>query len=359
MSAKSLTKHLSTKPSKLITVIIVVLAVGGFGYLALRLSGAATPAASFEAESGTISGTATKPSDATASGGASVKFQAGTPPTGQTVTIAAAGDIGVSPGTNDTKTANLIKADTSISAVLVAGDLAYPNGTAAEFEYYDETWGQFKNKSYPAIGNHELFSTKQNYIDYWQNNGKWATTSQVAPALVSAMTSSKMYYSLNIGSWHIIALDSADAPRTSSSAQVTWLKADLAANTSACTLAFFHHPWVSDAGTGAAADITPIVQALAADKADVVIAGHEHKYVKFNKMDATGKASATGIRHWVVGAGGTGAGGNSAATPHPQKALTLKENGYMKMVLSPTSYTWQYINASGAVRDTGSDTCTI
>ena len=40
--------------------------------------------------------------------------------------------------------------------VFAAGDLAYERGTAAEFrDCYGTTWGRFKNRTRPALGNHE------------------------------------------------------------------------------------------------------------------------------------------------------------------------------------------------------------
>ena len=56
----------------------------------------------------------------------------------------------------------------------------------------------------------------------------------------------KGYYSYDLGAWHIVVLNSNSACTTIScstrSAQVQWLKADLAANTKSCTLAYWHHP---------------------------------------------------------------------------------------------------------------------
>src|SRR5205814_7271307 len=40
--------------------------------------------------------------------------------------------------------------------VMAVGDLAYPDGTAANFDCYHKTWGRFKNRTRPAVGNHEF-----------------------------------------------------------------------------------------------------------------------------------------------------------------------------------------------------------
>src|SRR3989442_4741296 len=50
-----------------------------------------------------------------------------------------------------------------------------------------------------------------------------------------------LFRSYNLGAWHIIALNSATS-MAAGSAQELWLKADLAATTSQCTLAYWHLP---------------------------------------------------------------------------------------------------------------------
>ena len=65
-----------------------------------------------------------------------------------------AGDVAqcASPGAH--LTAQLIK--NLPHPVLAAGDLAYPNGTLEEFtRCYAPSWGAFKDRTYPAPGNHD------------------------------------------------------------------------------------------------------------------------------------------------------------------------------------------------------------
>lgn len=342
--------------SRNLTPILAVILIALVGAYILSRSRAATPVASFEAETATRTSPATTVNDSSASGGAGLLFSANT---GGTVTIGAAGDIGVDPGTRDTDVANKIKADASISSVLAMGDLAYPNGTEAQFQFYHETWGAFKSKTYPAVGNHELFdeSTAKPYRDYWNSVGVWASTPK-PPSVVNFGygSSSPLYYSFDLGNWHLIAVDTALAPRTSTSTQLNWLKADLAATTKPCTLAFGHHPFVSGSGAGANADIKPIFQALYDANGDIFLAGHEHAYVAFEKINPNNTADSGGVRPWVVGAGGTGAD-QTPGTANVNRRLYLGENGFLKLELKATSYTWQYINNTGVVRDSGSDTC--
>ena len=54
-------------------------------------------------------------------------------------------------------------------AVLALGDLQYTAGTLSEFQgSYDPSWGRFKNKTYPVVGNHEYLTPgASGYFDYF------------------------------------------------------------------------------------------------------------------------------------------------------------------------------------------------
>src|ERR1041385_7945425 len=71
--------------------------------------------------------------------------------------LAGAGDIADCGSPGDAATASLVK---SIGGtVFTLGDNAYTDGTAKEFKNcYGPTWGQFRSRTRPAIGNHEYQS---------------------------------------------------------------------------------------------------------------------------------------------------------------------------------------------------------
>ena len=78
--------------------------------------------------------------------------------------------------------------------VMAIGDLAYPDGSAANFACYDKTWGKERSRTRPAPGNHEFHSAGATY--YFQYFG------------AAAGEASKGYYSYELGSWHIVVLNS-------------------------------------------------------------------------------------------------------------------------------------------------------
>src|SRR5829696_4821603 len=117
------------------------------------------------------------------------------PSAGQTaaVTLVGAGDISRCDNTHDTATARLVASIPG--TVFTAGDNAYQEGTLWQFRNcYDPTWGRFKARTKPTVGNHEYrTSGASGYFNYFG---------------ASAGEPGKGYYSYNRGAWHIIALNS-------------------------------------------------------------------------------------------------------------------------------------------------------
>src|SRR5260221_9498263 len=179
--------------------------------------------------------------------------------------------------------------------VMAVGDLAYPDGTAENFSCYDKTWGRVKNRTRPAPGNHEFHTKGAAY--YFQYFG------------VVAGDATKGYYSYELGSWHVVVLNSecvdvggcdAESP------QGKWLREDLAAHPVACTLAYFHKPLFSSGGAhGDDLLMKPLWDSLYAGNADVIVSGHDHDYERFAPQTPEAKADPDrGIREFVAGTGG-------------------------------------------------------
>src|SRR6185503_665015 len=145
-----------------------------------------------------------------------------------------AGDITNCSRTEDEATAKLL--DNITGTVFTVGDNVYPDGTLTLFNNcYDPTWGRHKNRTKPVPGNHDYHvAGAAGYFDYFG---------------AAAGDRTKGYYSYNLGAWHIIALNSEIA-QSAGSAQEQWLKADLAADQSMCTLAYWHKPRFSSGQHG-------------------------------------------------------------------------------------------------------------
>jgi acid phosphatase type 7 len=221
--------------------------------------------------------------------------------------IAAAGDIACdlndsSPGDTSISKENCHMQATSdllvgrnLAAVLPLGDNQYEVGSLAKFQqFYAPTWGRLLAISHPVAGNHEYESDgASGYYSYFG---------------AAAGDKTKGYYSFDIGSWHLIALNAnctAVGGCQAGSAQEKWLKADLAAHPTMCTLAYWHQPRFSSALHGNNADTDTFWQDLYQAGAELVLNGHDHDYERFAPQTPQAIADPKrGIREFVVGTGG-------------------------------------------------------
>jgi chitodextrinase len=253
--------------------------------------------------------------------------------------IAAAGDI-CNSATSCAPTADLLDA-IKPDGVLTLGDNAYNSGTLTEYNtYYRPNWGRQDAIVYPNPGNHEYDTTDaQGYFDYFGAR---------APG---------PYYSYDLGSWHLLSLNS-ELSVSVGSAQETWLKADLAAHPAQCVLAYWHRPRFSSGSShGSSTTYATFWNDLYAAGAEIVLNGHEHNYERFAPQNPSAVADPKGIREFVVGTGGA----SHYSFDAPIANSEVRDNtsfGVLKLTLHPDSYDWQFVPVAGAsFTDSGSTSC--
>ena len=256
----------------------------------------------------------------------------GTPTPGDDPVLVGAGDIADCDSAGDEATAALL--DSIPGTVFTTGDNVYSDGTASQFaNCYDPTWGRHKARTYPSSGNHDYHTAgAAGYFDYFG---------------LKAGDPDKGYYSYDLGTWHIIVLNS-NISMAVGSPQEQWLRADLAAHPVTCTLAYWHHPRFSSGSYhGSSTRVQPLWQALYDYGADVVLAGHEHNYERFAPQDPQGIADPVeGIRQFVVGSGGSTHYdfGSPIANSEVRNADAF---GVLKLTLHFDSYSWEFVPESG------------
>jgi hypothetical protein len=229
--------------------------------------------------------------------------------------------------------------------VFALGDNAYFGGTAREYrDCYDTTWGSEKFRTRPVLGNHEYEGGNSGgpYFDYFGIN--------------NAGFPGEGYYSFPLGSnWHAIALNS-NIPASENSRQGQWLKADLAANQTKCTVAYWHHPLFTSAQNGPQVFMRDFWRILYDAGADVVLVGHDHVYERFAPQDANGRFDpARGMRQFLVGTGGAML--YNFVTVAANSESRIRSFGLLKLTLESESYQWQFIQTNGAVADSGTGQC--
>lgn len=260
--------------------------------------------------------------------------------------LVGAGDIASCDLDGDEATARLI--DGIAGTVFTAGDNAYERGTAAEFtDCYAPTWGRHKDRTRPAAGNHD-YETQgaSGYLEYF---GEAATNAE-----------GRTWYSYELGTWHIVVLDSncqAVGGCDAASEQGRWLAADLAGSKATCTLAIWHHPRFTSGEHGNDPVTASFWQALYAAGADVIVNGHDHDYERFNLQNPDGVVDPErGIREFVVGTGGAEIRRFARSAANSQLRIAFTQ-GVIKLTLHRRSYDWSWLPVSGQVTDLGSTRC--
>lgn len=249
--------------------------------------------------------------------------------------LVGAGDIADCTTTTDSATAALL--DGVPGTVFTLGDNAYDAGTSAQFrDCYGPTWGRHKARTRPAPGNHDYETAKAaGYFGYFGS---------------AAGDPAKGWYSYDVGTWHIVVLNSncSDIGGCSAtSPQGTWLKANLAANAGKDVLAYWHHPRFSSGIHGPAPSLGAFWEILYAAGADIVLNGHDHDYERFVRQDPWGRSDpAFGIREFVVGTGGTELRGKGATSAN--SVAFSSTFGVLKLTLRPGAYDWSFLPIAGS-----------
>jgi len=283
--------------------------------------------------------------------------------------IAAAGDIACDPtnasfnngnGTSGScrpKYTSDLLVNGGFAAVLALGDNQYYcGGYQGYLQSYELSWGRVKSITHPVVGNHEYLTSGGTDC----NTANAGATGYFNYFGTAAGNLNQGYYSYDIGTWHLIALNSncSDAGGCSSSSpQGQWLAADLAAHANFCTLAYWHIPVFSSGGR-ASSNMKSIWQTLYNNNVDLVLAGHDHIYERFAPQTADGILdTARGMREFIVGSGGANHTSLAAIFPNSE-VRNVDTYGVLKLTLHPTGYDWQFVPEAGKTfTDTGTGNC--
>ena len=267
-----------------------------------------------------------------------------------TVTLVGAGNIARCDRTNDQATAVLL--DSIPGTVFALGDNAVPGGTLANYQNcYGPGWGRQLARTYPVPGHQDYMSsaTADGYFGYFG---------------AAAGDPTKGYYSVDLGAWHVVVLNSNSAfvATAVGSPQEQWLKADLAATSQHCLLALWHRPrFYSNTDTVfyATDAVKPFWNDLYAAGADLILNAHSRDYERFAPQTPDGVAdSAKGIREIIIGTGGEGLDAPNTNRIANSEVNISQVYGVLQLTLADGSYSWRFVPVAGqTATDTGSATC--
>lgn len=279
------------------------------------------------------------------------------------VTLYAAGDVSMCDPdqARDEATSALILRDTGDYRVAALGDLAYETGQVAEWKCYDLSWGRFKAKTIPVIGNHDTYGGSTfRYYDYF--NGVGVDSG-------AAGQRKRGRYWLRYGDWLLIVLNTeyevgtatkqVDRERAGIVEQSRWLGQVMRQNPSLCQMMLMHRTLFSSSVGGVSGYTRAAYDTFYKYKGDVVASGHVHKPEVMRISDPAGNR-VPGFRQFV-----SGTGGKLEANPWDTvKAYTLWRGqppndgpGVLKFTLMDSLYRWQFLDTLGTIRNEGQTVC--
>lgn len=256
--------------------------------------------------------------------------------------VLAVGDIGQCGSPGPAWTAELAKR--LPGTILALGDLAYPDGSEADFRRcFDPHWGELLSRLRPAPGNHDV------------------RTAGLAPYFTRfphAGTPARPYYSWDEGGWHFVALDS-NRDLDASGEQARWLASDLDTSRARCVAAFWHHPRASSGRHGTDPRTQALWEILVRKGVTLLVTAHDHHYERFLSMDEKGQIDPEGLTQFVVGTGGARL--YEIRAVHPASAVRIAgRHGLLALTLGAEGYAWTFLRApDGAVLDRGEAPCRV
>ena len=199
-------------------------------------------------------------------------------------TLAAAGDIaGEDFEDGAARTASLISARHP-RVVVALGDTAYDDGSNEDFaDYYEPTWGAFKNRTLAVPGNHEYNTDgAAGFADYF---GKETLSNRGVDICGWRLLLVNEYEGVEAGA-RFVAREARKRPRVP--LVVVW-----------------HEPRFSSGEEhGSDPDTQPLWAAAVKARAPIVLNGHDHDYERFAPLDAAGNPASRGTTEFVTGLGG-------------------------------------------------------
>lgn len=222
------------------------------------------------------------------------------------------GDIASCDSRGDEATAILVErmlAASDNAVAFTAGDNTYPDGTIAQYQRcYEPTWGRFKSRTLPAVGNHDwrtpnAAGMRAAFAGRFTADSPFWYAADVRGTVSDAPEGRDIH-------WRVVVLDSNcdKVDCTKIGPQYAWLKAELQRQKAAgirCTLAIFHHPRFTSGPHGDDLHVADLWQLLDDGGVDLVVSGHDHVYERFPAMTAKGELKAEqGVPSIVAGLGG-------------------------------------------------------
>lgn len=260
-----------------------------------------------------------------------------------TATLLAVGDVGDCRPGGDRGRATARLAGRLGGPVLLLGDIAYPDGTRADYaRCFWPAWRPLRGRVHAVIGNHDDRS-RATFFAQWPHAG----------------TSRRPWYAFDAGPWRVLVVEGncTVVSCAAGAAQIRWLDRQLAA-TPGCALLAIHQPrFSSDDEHGDDRTIDAIWRVAVRGGVDLVVAGHAHDYERIGPVAVSGRPDPDGPVLLVAGTGGTRLRGFARVTAASRVRID-DTFGLLRLTLAVDRWESAFHAApSGEVRDHASGRC--
>jgi acid phosphatase type 7 len=227
--------------------------------------------------------------------------------------------------------------------IVLAGDLAYPNGRPEDFKNcFEPSFGRFKPRMRASPGNHEYMASvsADPYFTYFSDRS--------GPNRLG-------FYSFRAAEWTVLMLNS-NIPIGRNSAQLTFVRQVMQQAPTRCTMAVMHHPFDSSSLNGPTPALRDFWEVFYNLNGDLVINGHDHVYERHAPVNVDQRRDdVRGIRQFTVGTGGASLYGRVRNAANSERLIS--NYGILRLKLEPALYEWQFMDMNGNVLDPGLNVC--
>jgi acid phosphatase type 7 len=227
--------------------------------------------------------------------------------------------------------------------IILAGDLAYPNGSQDDFRNcFEPSFGRFKSRMRASPGNHEYMASAsaEPYFTYFGDRS--------GPSRLG-------FYSFRAAEWTVLMLNSS-MPIGRNSPQLAFVRQVMQQTPTRCTMAVLHHPFDSSSLNGPTPSLRDLWELMYNLGGDLVINGHDHVYERHSPVNPDQRRDdARGIRQFTVGTGGATLYGRMRTAINSE--LLISSYGILRLKLDPALYEWQFMDVDGHVVDSGLNVC--
>ena len=240
-------------------------------------------------------------------------------------------------------------AEQGISKVIHVGDMAYMNGTFAQFE------ANYFALNAPLMSRLPFFATPGNH-EYETADAAAFVAGHAMPASNVPTADLGRYYSFDWGDAHFTSIDSNLLSNPAAAGRMlAWLDNDLSSSSKYWKIVFLHHPpyptgmHLSDPLCALVRqNVNPIVER---NGVQLVLTGHEHGYERSWPVANDQRVQSSGQSTTYVITGG-GGGAMEEIGSLPQCAVAIQAFHYLRVDVNGAQLSLSAIGLDGTVIDT-------